>query len=383
MPFRNPGPIASALFFLAYSLPVSGQTIFADGLQYPQKMTATPRGSLLVSEGGTREAHTGRVSIISPTGVRRSLLEGLPAAPGHGIPAFGPAGIAVDGRTLYVVIGDGDIEVGPPFVFNPAGSSSPLFQSILRVDLSAEPDTIATGFRLTPGDHWTLFDGQDVELRNSAGAQARVQRLMAFHQVHRNVLGGTQPLRVSAPYGLTLDPAGNGLYVVDTNSETVVRVDTLTGKWQVLTRFQPEQRAGPQFVDNVPTAVCAVDGGLVVSFLSGNPFPVGAASVKLWRPADGGWSKPEVVAGDLSMATDLVCMRNSSGTAVRMVTVEYAADPATRATVPSGRVQVHDGTARQVVASGLNLPVAATWDPASGGLFVATLNGTIFRYPAQ
>ena len=381
MLFRKPGLMVSGLFVLVHSVAVPGQTIFAEGLQYPQKMTATPRGSLLVSEGGTSEAHTGRVSIVSPTGVRRSLLEGLPAAPGHGIPAFGPAGIALNGRTLYLVIGDGDMEVGPPFVFNPAGSSSPLFQSILRVELSAEPDTITTSFRLTPGDQWALFDGHDVELRNSAGERATVHRLMAFHQVLRNILGGVQVLRVSAPYGLALDPAGDALYVVDTNSETLVRVNTRTGQSQVLTRFQPDQRPGPQFVDNVPTAVCAVEGGLLVSFLSGNPFPAGAASVKIWRPSDGGWSKPALAAGDLSMVTDLVCLRNAAG-AARMVTVEYAAEPATRATVPSGRVLVHDGPSRRLVASGLNLPVAVTQDPASGSLFVATLGGVIFRFPA-
>lgn len=381
MRFRKPELMVAALLALVQAIPIPGQTVFSDGLQYPQKMTATPRGSLLVSEGGTSEVHTGRVSVVSPAGVRRSLLEGLPAAPGHGIPAFGPAGVALDGRTLYLVIGDADMEVGPPFVFNPAGSSSPLFQSILRVEFSAEPDTITSGFRLTPGDQWTLFDGYDVELRNAAGDRATVHRLVAFHQVLRNVLGGAQVLRVSAPYGLALDAANGVLYVVDTNSETLVRVSTLTGKSQVLTRFQPDQRPGPQFVDNVPTAVCAVEGGLLVSFLSGNPFPAGAASVKLWRPSDGGWSKPEVAAGDLSMVTDLFCQRNATG-AARMVTVEYAADPDTRVTVPSGRVQVHDGSSRRVLASGLNLPVAVTLDPTSGSLFVATLGGAIFRFPA-
>lgn len=344
-------------------------------------MIATPQGSLLISEGGARELHTGRVSIISSSGVRRSLLEGLPAAPGHGIPAFGPAGIAIDGTTLYLVIGDGDIEVGPPFVFNPAGSSSPLFQSILRVDFSAEVEAISSGFRLTPNDHWTLFDGDHVELRNATGDRATIRRLYAFHQVVRNLLGGTQPLRVSAPYGLSLDAANQALYVVDTNSETLVKVNTATGKGQVLTRFQPAQRAGPQFVDNAPTAVCAVDGGLLVSFLSGNPFPAGAASVRMWRPADSAWSQPEVAVGDLSMATDMVCIRNAAG-ATRIVTVEYAADPATRATVASGRVQlIGNGPARQVLAAGLNLPVAVTHDPASGRLFVATIAGAVYQLP--
>ncbi len=178
-----------------------------------------------------------------------------------------------------------------------------------------------------------------------------------------------------------MDASGGALYVVDTNSETLVRVNTQTGQSQLLTRFQPDQRPGPQFVDNVPTAVCAVDGGLLVSFLSGNPFPAGAASVKIWRPSDGVWSNPEVAAGDLSMVTDLACLRTTAG-AARMVTVEYAAEPVTRTTVPSGRVQVHDGSSRRVVAGGLNLPVAVTQDPASGSLFVATLGGVIFRFPA-
>jgi hypothetical protein len=55
-------------------------TVFATGLQTPIRLLFTPRGSLLVSEGGPfpATANTGRVSILDRSGNRRTLLEGLP-----------------------------------------------------------------------------------------------------------------------------------------------------------------------------------------------------------------------------------------------------------------------------------------------------------------
>jgi hypothetical protein len=81
----------------------------AEGLQFPQRLIFTPLGSLLVSEGGTSTPNTGRVSMLNRQGGRRSLLESLPAAPGHGITAFGPGGMGLNGRTLYLVIGEGNV----------------------------------------------------------------------------------------------------------------------------------------------------------------------------------------------------------------------------------------------------------------------------------
>ena len=157
-----------SVFFLLTSRPVAAQTPFADGLQFPQRLIFTPAGSLLVSEGGTPEPNNGRVSLVDAQGKRRSLLEGLPAAPGQNIPAFGPTGMGLDGRTLYLLIGEGDVMVGPPFTVNLDGPSSPIFSSVLRIQFSRDLDTIDSPFKLTFTDHWSLSDGFDVTLQNAA-----------------------------------------------------------------------------------------------------------------------------------------------------------------------------------------------------------------------
>ena len=53
-------------------------TVVASGLQVPYRVMLTPRGSLLVSEGGA-ENNGGRISVVSRGGNRTTLLAGLPS----------------------------------------------------------------------------------------------------------------------------------------------------------------------------------------------------------------------------------------------------------------------------------------------------------------
>ena len=365
--------------------PGIAQTIFTEGLQYPQRLIFTPAGNLLVSEGGIAVPNNGRISLVDSQGKRRSLLEGLPAAPGQGIPAFGPTGMALDGRTLYLLVGEGDVMVGPPFSVNLDGPASPIFSSVLRIQFSRVVDTIDSSFQMTFGDQWSLSDGSDVTLQNAAGDQATIHLLTSYRSPVRNILGGAARARPADPYGVWLDAPDNALYLTDASSETLVKVNTVTGHSQVLTRFQPEQRvtaAGTQFVDNVPTALCRVGDSFLVSFLSAGPFPAGAASVRLWNPSDGAWSKVRAVVSDLTMASDLLCLRGGSETAPKVVTVEYTTTPPANFTTGAGRVQLTDGTQKRVLAQGLLLPTAIAQSPTSGELYVLTVPGTIFRLPA-
>ena len=371
-----------SLIVLFTSGTAPAQSLFAEGLQFPQRLIFTPLGNLLVSEGGTAVPHTGRVSIVNRQGTRRSLLDGLPAAPGHRIPAFGPTGMGLDGRTLYVVLGEGDVQVAPPAAINLNGPSSPIFHSVLRIQFSTDIDAIASSFQLSSLDHWTLSDGYDVGLRNASGDRASVHLLTSFRSVVRNILAGEALYRVSDPYGAWLDASANALYVVDPSAETLIRVNTVTGRSQVLTRFQPDERptpTGSQFVDTVPTAVCPVGDSFLVSFLSAAPFPAGASSVRLWNPSNSGWSRLSPLIGDLTMTNDMICLRGGTASAPRVVTVEYSTT--TDRTIPSGRVQLIDGSQRRVVAQNLLLPTTVTQDSISGDLFVATLSGSIFRVP--
>ena len=371
------------LAVLLTSFPAAAQSVFTEGLQFPQRLLFTAPGNLLVSEGGQPMPNTGRVSIVNRQGVRRSLLDGLPAAPGHGIPAYGPGGMGLDGRTLYLLIGEGDVQVGPPFAINLNGPSSPIFHSVLRIQFSADVDAITSNFKMSPADHWALSDGYDVSLRNGAGDSAVVHLLTTFLSLGRNVLGGTVLHRPSDPYGAWLDAGNNALYVVDASAETLIKVNTVTGRSLVLTRFQSDERAtsaGPTLVDTVPTAVCPVGDSFLVSFLSANPFPAGASSVRLWKPSDGSWSRLSPLVGDLTMTNDMICLQGGTASVPRVVTVEYSTT-ADR-TAPSGRVQLINGSQKRVLAENLLLPTSVARDPVSGDLFVATLPGSIFRLPS-
>jgi hypothetical protein len=139
-------------------------SVFARDLQKPAKVIVTPQGNLLVSEGGLPEPNTGRVSFIDQGGNRRSLLEGLPNARAYTLNPYGPTGMALDGDTLYLLIGEGDVQAFPPPAvrLNPDGPSSPIFSTILKIQFSAEVDRLGGTFRLqSPGD-WALLDGHVV-----------------------------------------------------------------------------------------------------------------------------------------------------------------------------------------------------------------------------
>lgn len=360
------------------------QTPFAEGLQYPQRLIPTPLGNFLVSEGGVAAPNNGRVSLVNRVGNRRTLIGGLPAARGQNIPAFGPTGMGLDGRTLYLLIGEGDVMVGPPFVINTDGPSSPIFSSILRIQFSADIDNIQTSFELTPNLHWSLFDGHDIDLQNATGDRATVHLLTAFRPLVRNILGAVAKVRPADPYGAWLDAPNNTLYVADASSESVIKVNTVTGRYFVMTRFQPDVRTpttDPQYVDNVPTALCRVDESFLVSFLSAGPFPPGSSSVKLWSPSDGSWSRPTSVVSELTMTSDMLCLSGATKNAPKVVTVEYTTTPPANFTTPAGRVQYFDGTQKKVLAQDILLPTAVTRDPITGDLLVATLPGMIYRVP--
>ena len=362
------------------------QTVIVQGLQLPQRIIATQSGFLLITEGGTATPHTGRLSLVDLHGTRRSLIEGLPAAPGHGVMAFGPTGLALRGRVLYLLLGQGDLLTGPPFVINPDGPSSPIFNCVLRVEFSADIDAIQSPFRMEELDGWTLHDGSDLQLRNVTGERATVHLLTRFAASFRNILGGPASYRYTDPYTAWLDSAGTSLYIVDAGAETLVRVETTTGHSRVLTRFQPHQRATPeglQYVDNVPTSGCAIGETIYLSFLTGSPFPQGEASVTSWTPQNGSWYAPIPFVRGLTMVNDLVCLRGSTPAVPRLATIEISTDSAIRLNPPTGRVQLFEGSQRRVVAENLPLPTGAVEDPLTGDLFVLTLTGSIFRFPLR
>lgn len=145
------------MLFALFGLGARGQqaSMLASGLKNPSKVILAG-GSLLVTEVDSGP-NTGRVSVVNLSGRVQALIEGLPsggAAPDGTLD--GPNGLALSGRVLYVANGEGDSHVAGPtpgtIVPNPAGKSSPIFSSILKVTFSADPGTILSAFTLSRAD---------------------------------------------------------------------------------------------------------------------------------------------------------------------------------------------------------------------------------------
>ena len=139
------------LFGLSAGLGSAQQaTVFASGLLNPSKIILGPGGSLLAAETGNTP-NTGRVSVISPSGTRSTLIDALPS--GLGPPAGdadGPNGLLLDGNTLYIAVGEGDLyangTVPGTTIVNAAGISSPIFDTLLQVTFSQSVDRISGAF---------------------------------------------------------------------------------------------------------------------------------------------------------------------------------------------------------------------------------------------
>ena len=214
-------------------------TVFATGLKNPAKVILAGGGSLLVSEVDAA-LNSGRVSLVDPGGRVRPLLEGLPSGPAAPDGTLdGPAGMALADRTLFVVNGEGNTHVPGPrpgtIVPNPAGSSSPIYSSILKVVFSNDPARILEPFVLPRAGHDTLADGHTLTLRNAAGDTAALELLADFRD---NVPDEQMIYRNSHPYAITLHPAfPDSLFVADAGTNAVLRVDIATGRTRTLARL--------------------------------------------------------------------------------------------------------------------------------------------------
>lgn len=360
-----------AVFLTAFDSLAQAQSasVFSGGLNSPTKIAMSSDGSLLVTES-TVTLNTGRISIISRSGgARRSLIEGLPSGPAfpNGA-ALGPAGIVVDGRTLYIGITEGNLLVAGATptshpVPNPNGPGSPLFSSILKVTLSAEIANIMSGFNLTRENQDTLADGKQVMLSNNEGQTAAVEVLTDFPDY------SLDPIEVfghTTPYALALDNAKRFLYVADAGGNRIIKLDTSTGRWQTLVRFPRislPAGSGPAQTDTVPTTVRMYGDDLLVGFLTGEPFAEGVAAVRLVNTTSG---EVQPFINGLRSVTD-VYYRDASPRS-QFYVVEFRSfligPPMT------GRVIQYDTPQGKIIASELIGPTGMVQDAATGEIFV-------------
>lgn len=275
---------------LACALAASGVraqsvSVFAGGLKGPTRVVLTAKGNLLVTESGDGP-NAGRLSLIDrQTRARRTILDGLPAGPSAEGGISGPSGLAVQGRTVYVTIGTGDaVQAGPAPGSEKANPnpSSPLLSSLLAVRVPANVEEMTAGFTLTAADHAALKGGERLTLSNGAGDRLTVELVADFPDYSAEPRPDfADNVRASNPFGVAVN--GQLLYVVDASQNIIRVVGADSGSFKELTSFRQYENPlpfGPREIDAVPDSVRLFGDRLVVTTLTGFPFPQGVSEVR-------------------------------------------------------------------------------------------------------
>jgi len=355
-------------------------TVFARGLNNPSKAILAGRGSLLVAETG-ETPNSGRVSVVDPGGRVQPLLEGLPsgaAAPDGTLD--GPNGLALDGKVLFVLNGEGNTHVAAQapgtIVPNPAGRSSPIYSMILKVILSRDVDEVCEPFVLKRADHDLLADGTTVELTNGMGDKAAVELLADFRD---NIPDARMIYRNSHPYGMTLHPSWPGwLFVAEAGMNTLLKVEIATGRTRTLARFPNVATgiSGRPFAEVVPTSVQPYGDQLLVTQFSGVPFVPGTALVSIIGPATGAIA-PFIPWA--STAMDIAWEDRPGASRPTFYLLEFSAALGQIPPVP-GRIPRWVSLEEDLFLPALRTPTSMALDSASRALFVTNRSeGTILR----
>jgi hypothetical protein len=365
--------IAAFIFTVMAAVPAQPQgPPFVAGLQLPSKVAFTRHRNLVVAESGTPANNTGRISLINrATAARWTLVDGLPSgisrAEEPGSPS-GPSGVAVQDRTVYVTIGVGDAVLPGPAPGteqrNPT-VASPILASLLSLQSSAPLDETAGGFSLNPADHAALKNGQAVTLHNSAGQELMVRLVADFPDYTEEPRPDFQAnVRAGNPFGVAV--LGQTLYVVDASQNVVRRVDANTGQTTTLStigKVQNPTPVGPPVIDPVPDSIHLRGNDLVVTTLTGFPFPIGRASVLSINTAGG--AAATLIPG-LTSAIDSAPLGN--GPNHSLVVLEFSTNMLQGA---PGRLRlVTPAGASTTIAEGLPTPTSMVVDQTTGEIFV-------------
>lgn len=282
--------LAAALCSLiAFPASATEPGVFATGLAGPVKLQITDRGYLVVSERGTG-ANDGRLSIVNRSGAVTHLLSGLPSGiEVTGVPSGPSAALLSGSHLLHLLISEVDTlrfgPNGPPTqVPNPAGVSSPILSSVLRLILDQPIERSAGGFTLTPADHGTLADGHPLRLQNANGQSLWIQLVVDLKDFRPDPATN---VRGSNPWGIAAGSHFGSLLLVDAGQNSVVELEPF-GPPVTLLRFPRVPNAPgviPPLSDPVPTTIRSWEKGkYLVTLFSGVPFAAGSSSVRIVDP---------------------------------------------------------------------------------------------------
>lgn len=356
-------------------------TTVTSGLRIPLGITQSDLGNLIVSETGTVVPHSGRISFLSPDGIRRTLIDGLPSGRNDIGEPSGPSGITMRGRTAYVLIGIGDSVLPGPIptshLPNP-DVSSPLFSSVLAIHFSAAVEQKTAGFTLSIADQQALADGETVTLSNGGGDTIRIELVTNFPDyVQRQDIASL--VRGSNPFGVVV--VANNLYVTDGSRNLVWAVDLARGTHAPLVEFPPVVNPlfgvpglpGGPTIEAVPTGITYADGQLLVTLFRGLPFPPNTSTVVQVDPSTGG--QTAFISG-LKTAIGVTQVQNR-GDADYLV-LQHSSGPGPFFGGP-GQVLLFEtsGSTPTILADCLTRPSGMVFDVKTGVLYVAEIGGRV------
>ncbi len=361
------------LFALVSGVPETGAqtaTTFVTGLRNPSKIIYAQRyGVFFVSESGPpMTTNTGRISIISTAGAAATLLDGLPSGPAPpNNDAAGPSAMWLDGNTLYIAISTGNATLAGPApgseIPNP-NPASPLFSSILELQLPSSGRLTRFSYQLQPGDQTRLASGETLTV--GSGVNRSTLRMAANFPDFTPSFRPDVPnnVRPSNPFGLV--GAGSKLYVADAAQNNIRTVNLATGQTEVFFTYPSRMNPlpGPPFIDPVPDSVRLFGNSLLVTFLTGFPFPAGLADVRRIDLETGADSQ---FIGGLSSAIDVLPV--GAGFCNSFYTLEFSTSMTTGA---PGRLQRFDsaGGTPIVISNSLISPTSMARNPSNGDLLI-------------
>ena len=348
-------------------------TTFVTGLKSPVKIIYSQRyGVFFVSEAGMpTTVNTGRISIVGNDGSLSTLIDGLPSGPAapNNDPS-GPSAMWLDGNSLYIAIGAGNTVLSGPApgseIPNP-NVASPIFSSIIEMKLPGQGRLGIGSYQIQPADHARLATGETLNL--GFGAFRSSLRLAAnFPDFTPNPRPDVpNNVRPSNPFGLV--GFGNKLYVADAAQNQIRTVSLVNGNTEIFFQYpsRPNSLPGPPFIDPVPDSLRVFGNKLLVTFLTGFPFPSGSADIRQIDLDSGAESQ---LMGGLTTAIDVLPVAN--GFCSSFYTLEVSTNLAGGA---PGRLQRFNspGGTPTVISNALVSPTSLALHPSSGDLLVTEI----------
>ncbi|HTV00231.1 MAG TPA: ScyD/ScyE family protein, partial [Luteitalea sp.] len=354
---------------------------YVSGLRSPVRTLPLPDGGLLVVESGLGSVNTGRVSNVDRDGRRTTLIDGLPSGfHGAANDPTGPSAVLLQGNRLFILIGNGDITLAGPGgteIPNPA-PSSPLFSSLLLLELPEGLGQLPTGFVLPRSAHEVIAGGGAVYLESAERQVARLSRLYDFPD-YSPAPRPDAPANVLISNTFSMTGSAARIDVADSARNLVWSVSVADRTATVLASFPPVANntgMGAPMVDPVPTSVRAWRDDLLVGFLTGFPFGTGASRV---ARIDRRTGEVSTLIPQLTTVLDVLPVTRGRGA---FYVLEYSTNFLAGA---PGRLLLVEDPARAPLplVDTLQRPTSLSQDARTGDLYVTEIgNGRVVRIVA-